>query len=225
MNVAQIQSLMLTWLDDQSAGYFTPANTLVWIQMAHRQVQLQLLQAGQNWYMKPVESYTVSGQADYLWPTDFLQEHRIEIVVSGTGSNEERQPLIPITTNMQDRVQLRAGTPTNYYIKKDRFTLMPTPDSSGPGPSGAYLIRLYYSPMVVDLSLTTDVPDVPEQFMEYVALLAAYNGFIQDDRAPANLVGKIAQYETLLKQMAQDRTTDISRQVVETQDYDTGTFW
>lgn len=224
MNVGQIQSLMLTWLDDQGAGYFTQANTLVWVNMAHRQVQLQLLQAGQNWYLKPVESYTVNGQADYLWPSDFLQEHRIEVVLSGTGINEVRQPLTPITTNQQDMIGSVSGPPTNYFIKKDRFTLLPVPDTGGQGPGGSYLIRLYYSPMVVDLSQTTDVPDVPEQFMEYVALLAAYNGFIQDDRAPANLVAKIQQYEALLKQMAQDRTTDMARQVVQTQDYDMGSW-
>lgn len=208
MTVGQIKTLVVSWLDDANKGYFTDANLLTWINNAQRQVQLQLLQAGQNWYMKPVETQTVSGQSDYILPSDFIEEHRIEIVISGTGSTENRQPLGEITTNQQDLVSLNLGTPTNYFIKKDRFVVLPTPNQ-------AWTLRLYYSPMVIDLVSDSDVPDVPEEFMEYVALLAAFNGFIKDDRAPANLLTKKNEYEVIFKQMAVDRTTDRSRQVVD----------
>ncbi len=74
--------------------------------------------------------------------------------------------------------------------------------------------------MVADLTSDSDVPDVPEQFMEYVALLGAFNGFIKDDRAPTNLQMKKDEYEKLVKQISTDRTQDVSRQIVETQRYD-----
>lgn len=219
MTRLDIQTLVLSWLDDANAGYFTPPQVQTWINLAHRQVQMLLLQAGENYYMKPVETMTVIGQADYVLPADFIVEHRIEYVLSGTGPTENRQPISPITTNQQDQISICLGNPSNYYLKKDRFTLSPTPMS-------VWLLRLYYSPMVQDLSSDGDVPDVPEQYMEYVALLAAFNGFIKDDRAPANLQAKMAQFEQLLKQMSEDRTQDMSRQVVQVQDYDNcGGLW
>lgn len=213
MTRLEIQTLVLGWLDDSGAGYFTAPQVNTWINLAHRQVQMLLLQAGENYYMRPVETMTVASQPDYILPADFMVEHRLEYVLSGTGPNEQREPLTPITTNQQDLISIGLGNPSNYYIKKDRVTLSPTP-------SQAWVLRLYYSPMVQDLSADTDVPDVPEQYMEYVALLAAFNGYIKDDRAPANLQAKMMQFEILLKQMSDDRTQDMSRQVVQVQDYD-----
>lgn len=225
MNLSQIQSNVLAWLDDENQGYFNANDVLNWVNNACYQTELQMIQAGNNWFMKPVETYTVYQQADYLWPSDFLVEHRIEVVLSGTGTSENRQALVPITTNMQDLIPITSGVPSNYYIKKDRFTMSPVPDQGGPGPSGSYLTRLYYSYLIPQLVNPTDVPDIPTQFHEYICLLAAYNGFIKDDRAPANLVAKLEQYETLMKQSLVDRTQDLARQVVQVQDYDMNAWW
>lgn len=213
MNLLDGRALILGWLSDQDDDYFTPSLLNVWIKLAQRQVQMELLQAGENWYMKPAETIMVIGQADYVLPSDFMVEHRLEYVLNGSGANEIRQPLDPMTTNGQDRVSIVQGQPAAYYIKKDRVTISPTPDK-------AYVLRLYYSPMVVDISQDSDVPDVPEQFQEYVYLLAAFNGFIKDDRAPNSLQAKKEEFKTLLKQMAEDRTQDRSRTINETMDYD-----
>lgn len=218
MTRSEIRTLILSWVDDPNGTYFTTANTNTWTNLAQREVQKLLIQAGNNYYMTPVQSLTVSGQADYVLPDDFITLHRIEVVVTGTGVNENRQALGPITTNQQDLVEITSGIPTNYYIKKNRVTLSPTPDN-------AYILRLYYSPRVADLAADGDTPDVPEQFMEFVAVLSAYNGFIKDDRTPENLLAKKAKYEELLKQMANDRTQDVSRQVVVTQSYTDGYYW
>lgn len=214
MTRSEISGLILSWLDDEQQGYFNSTDVNRWINLAQRQVQMMLLQQGQNWYMKPVETTLVVGQSDYVLPSDFMVEHRLEIITSSYGtSSETRQPLTPITTNQQDFVSLNNGTPTNYYIKKDRITLSPYP-------STAYTLRLYYSPRVSDLANDSDVPDVPEQFMEYLAILACFDGFIKDDRAPDNLLAKKVKYEELFKQMADTRLQDKSRQVVQTQDYE-----
>lgn len=218
MTRSEISTLVLSWLDDANAGYFTPAQVNIWINLAHRQVQMMLLQSGENYYMKPVETLTVRGQQDYVLPGDFMVEHRLELVQSGTGTNEDRRKLECITTNQQDFVSIATGMPCAYYIKKDRITLSPCPDNQ-------YLLRIYYSPLVQDLGADSDVPDVPEQYMEYVALLAAFNGFIKDDRAPTNLLAKKSEFEKLLKEMSEDRTQDASRSVVQTAMYDTNDSW
>jgi hypothetical protein len=218
MTRTDLRTLVLSWLDDTQGAYFTAAQVNVWLNMAQREVQKLLLQAGENWYMKPVETTMVANQADYVLPTDFMVEHRIEIVLSGSGTTENRQALGPITTNQQDLISIVAGTPTNYYIKKDRVTVSPTPQQG-------YVMRLYYSPRVADMAADSDSPDVPEQFMEFVAILAAFDGFIKDDRAPTSLVAKKEWYEKLLKEMSEDRTQDQSRQVVMVNDYGGGGAW
>lgn len=219
MTRADLRTLISTWTDDMSQTYFTAAQVNVWLNLAQRQVQMMLLQAGQNWYMKPVETLTVANQADYVLPNDFIMEHRIELVLSGTGDQEARRPIAMITTNQQDFVPIAPGTPRAYAIKKNRITLSPTPDTSN------LVLRLYYSPRVTDMSSDSDSPDVPEQFMEYVALLAAYDAFIKDDRDPSNIIAKKAKYEELLKEMAAQRTQDAPRMVVISDEYDRGDYF
>lgn len=213
MTRSELRTLVASWLDDVNQTYFLAAQVNVWLNLAQREVQKLLLQAGQNWYMTPVQTTTVVGQADYVLPSDFMVENRLELVQSGTGVNENRVTLCEITTNQQPFIPIGLGCPTNYYIKKNRVTISPTPDQ-------AYPLRLYYSYRVADMSNDADTPDVPEEFMEYVAILAAFDGFIKDDRAPSNLLMKKEKYEELLKQMANDRTQDQGRQVVQTVDYD-----
>ena len=117
MLVSTAITLMSSWLDDPNNGYFTQANCITWLNLAQRHVQQELLQAGNNWYLKPVETTMVVGQAEYVLPTDFMQEHRLEVVMSNYGTTEENaQPLIPITLNQQDMVSRRLGNPTNYYF-------------------------------------------------------------------------------------------------------------
>lgn len=218
--VGQLQTLMLSWLDDPLNGYYTPDQTLVWLNFAQREVQKQLVMAGFNWYVKSVETFTITGQNDYVFPNDFLTEHRIEIVTSNYGTvNEVRVPLTAVTLNQQDNSGIQgSGQPLQYYIKKDRITMQPAPQIQN------QVIRLYYSYKVQDLTLTTDVPDIPEEFMEYVALVATYNGFIKDDMAPDNLNGKILEYKERLKQLAEERTQDASKQIVETEEFGWGSW-
>ncbi len=213
MTLLQGRTLILGWLSDPNAGYFTSSLVNTWINLAQKQVQGMLLQAGENWYEKPVETITVIGQADYALPNDFIDEHRLEVVLDGTGLNENRRPLNSLTTNEQDLVPITSGQPQAYKIKKDRVTISPTPDA-------VYTLRLYYSPLVSDLSSDSDVPDVPDQFVELVWLIAAFNGFIQDDRAPQSLLLRKNELELQLKRRAEARTQDKSRYVRQVEDYD-----
>lgn len=217
MTRADINTLILSWLDDLKGAYFTPAQVNVWINLAQRQVQFELLAAGQNWYVIPVETLTVIGQADYALPADFISEHSLEYVLSGTGPNENCEPLTSVTLNQRYMVPTVLGNPSVYYLKKDRFTLEPTPQSQ-------WVLRLYYSPKVQDLQADTDVPDIPEEFMEYVAIVAAMNGYVKDDRVPDNLMAKKNEYLSILKKMASQRKQDKARQVVDVYQYNEGFY-
>jgi hypothetical protein len=211
---------VLSWLDDEKQGYFNSNDINTWLNLAQRQVQFELLGAGQNWYQIRAVTQTIGSQADYLVPPDFIFLHRFEIIISGYGvpGSENRIALIPMTVNQQDLVPSVLGIPENYILLKDRFSLFPTPQQN-------YYLRLYYSPKLVDLQNDTDTPDVPEQFMEYIAIVAAFNGFIKDDRAPENLVSKKMEYLNLLKKMTAQRKQDQSRRIIETSSYDYGSYY
>jgi len=215
VTLLDLRNLALSWLDDLQGGYFTATQVNAWINNAQRECQKQLLQAGENYFMKIVETPTVANQADYVVPSSFLKLNRLEIVLSGTGVNENKFWLQPITVNQQDQFSTNIGTPEVYFLKKDRVTLYPVPDR-------AYTLRLYYSYRIADLTSDSDTPDIPEEFHEFLAILAAMDGFVKDDRVPANLLAKQQAYIERFKQMAEDRKQDRSRQVITRDTYNYG---
>lgn len=213
MTQLELRNLVLSWLDDLNAGYFTASQVNTWLNNGQNECQKQLLQAGENYYLKVAQTSTVVNQQDYVLPDDFLKLNRLELVLSGTGVNENRIWLQPLTLNQQDIVPTGTGTPEIYILKKNRLTLYPIPDQ-------ALTLRLYYSYRIAEMTSDSDSPDVPEEFHEFIAIAAAMDGFVKDDRAPSNLIAKYQEYITRFKQMAEDRRQDRSRQIIVRDTYD-----
>lgn len=209
MTFLNLKNLLLYAVDDLNGAYFTTVQQNVWINNAQREVQKKLIQANSTYYVRPVQTTMVVDQFDYVLPTDFLKLNRLEVVISGTGINEVKKRLKPITLNQQDMfLPSQAGVPSFYSIKKDRVTVYPAPDSA------VYILRLFYSPLVADMSLDADVPDVPAEYHEYISVVAALDAFVKDDRMPTNLIAKQQFYEKLMMQTADERLQDESRSVV-----------
>lgn len=210
MNLGQLRGLTLQWLDDLEAGYFTPTQVNLWLNNAQKEAQKRLLQAGQNYYLICKETTFTINQQEYVLPSDFRKLHRLEVIVSGWGTiNESKYMVSPMTLNQEDLVNLTPGDPAFYVLKKSRVKVFPAP-------SVGYHVRLFYSYLVEDMVVDTDVPDVPEAYHEYLACLATQDGFMRDGRVPDLILKKIAEYEKQMDQDANERLVDQPRQIVET---------
>lgn len=206
----QLKELVTYWVDDLQKGYFTDDQLNRFLNDALFEVQKELVLAGENWYLTCAETQTVLNQADYALPTDFLKLNRLEIL--GPNQTSTFYPLQSITLNQQDLIAFNtSGTPEAYYLKKFRAVLVPAPDS-------VKTLRLYYTYRVTEMTADSNVPDVPEEYQEWIALVAAYNCFIKDDRNPSNLLEKMSVYKKMLASTAEERTVDSPRQVVVTTD-------
>lgn len=217
MTLAEMRTLARYWLDDDEGGYFTDAMMLVFLNNAQRELQKKLLKAGEDYYKICVESATVKDQRDYQLPTDFMQLHRLERITSGSGDTAATERLQKITTNEVDvgAYNLQAGAqgmPYNYVLNKNTFSLYPVPNEGGK------VLRLWYAPRVTDMAADDDVPDAPEDYHEYIAIMAARDGFLRDGRSLAPIESKLAYYETMLDQTAEDRADDSPRMVIATPD-------
>lgn len=217
MTFLELQQLVSVWLDDVNNGYFTLPQIKLWLNNAQKETQKLLIDAGENWYLKCVETTLVAGQRDYIVPEDFLKVHRLETIISGTAPNECTQMLQPITLNQQNYFQTTQGDPYAYFIKKNRFSLWPAPQNP-------ITLRLFYSYRVADMVLDAEVPDVPPQYHEFLAILATLDGFHRDDRNPSQFLEKRAYYEAMLKMDADERNVDVPRSIVVTDDPGLGVY-
>lgn len=197
-------------LDDLQFGYFATLQLTRSLNDAQFEVQKRLLQAGQNFYLDCVQTTMVIGQANYQLPSAFLHSHRLEYITQGLGTaNEVTSVVTPITLNQQDVYPFTTGSPAGYFLKKSNLVLTPSPDNT-------YVLRLYYSYRVAPLVLTSDAFDCPEQYDEWVVILAAVDAFLKDGRDASLLLEKKKYYEELLKQEANNRVQDRPRMIVQT---------
>lgn len=212
MTFLELQNLVASWVDDVNFGYFTTTQVKTFLNNAQREVQKHLLQSGENYYVVSSQTTLVADQTEYVLPSDFLKLHRLEIVTSGSGVNEVTLKLNALSINERDQYAIGNGTPQGYYIKKNRVVLAPAPAS-------ALTMRMWYSPRVTDLSGDSETPDVPADYHEYLAILAAIDCFLKDGRDPGVLLRKQQYYLDLMKQNADDRRQDEPRHIIETDDW------
>lgn len=218
MTRLELRTLALSLLDDDASGYFTEPQMNVFLNNAQNSVQKQLINCGQNYALKCVTTTLVVSQRNYELPDDFKKVNRLEVITSGSVPNESYQALTPITLNQQDLMTTGTATPCAYYISKNSLFLVPAPDT-------ALTLRLTYTYLLPDMTQDSDVPDVPEAYHELIALYAARDGFIKDERVSELLMARIKAYEDEFNQDAQERNEDMPRGIVQTTVYSGNGFY
>lgn len=212
MNFGQLQNLVSYYLDDLQFQYFTPTQVQTFINNAQREVQQKLIQAGQNFYLTCVQAPTVTNQEGLQLPSDFLKIEHMEVITGGVWPTQQFSVLEHSTHRESDVVNYAPGQPVTFFLQKNCLILRPVPDNS------TYLVRLHYMYRVADMTQPGEEPDVPQEYHEYIAVLAAIDGFLKDQRDPSPFFDKRRYYEESLKQSSNDRMEDKPRSVVNTWD-------
>jgi len=203
-----LRTLVLSWLDDPNGTYFTAPQVNVWLNNAQRELQKLLINQGENYYVQRMSGTLVDGTDTYILPTDFKKSHKLEVVVSGTGVTEQRQTLSPVTYMQLDQIAQVSGVPSVVCFKRNAMIVRPIPDDS-------YTVYLHQSYQVADMTSDSDIPDVPQDYSEYIAVLATIDGFMKDQRPPSEFIlGKKTTYEKTLLADSEKRDVSAPRMVV-----------
>jgi hypothetical protein len=215
MTFAELQVLTSTWLDDLNNGYFTLPQVKRWLNNAQKETQKLLIQSGENRYVVCAETTLVQNQGCYILPQNFLKVRRLEIVKNAGTVAETKNMIEPISMNEQDLVANGQGQPNVYFLTKNKIHLFPSPDTT-------YTMRLHYSYRVIDMASDNEVPDVPEEYHEFLAVLATIDGLLRDRRDTTAMLEKRTYYQDMLKKDAENRHVDRPRRVVITE---TDSIW
>jgi hypothetical protein len=212
MTRGDLRNLVLYWLDDLEGGYFTSTQVNAWLNNALVECQKQLLDCGEYWYGKCVTTTLVANQDSYSLPSDFLKCHRLELLVQGSLDDDpgsQTWQTIDGNTLMEGaRINFGTGKPCTVTIFKDCLLLRPPPDTT-------YTVRMFYAYKVTPMTDDLNVPDVPLQYHEYIALLAARDGFAKDERNPNSAFSeKFYEYKEMMKRDQIQRNRAQPRRVV-----------
>lgn len=211
MDLSDLRALTLQTLDDPAGTYFTQPVLDLRLNLAAKETQKRLLSANKEYYLKCLKTDTVIGQQAYSLPDDFIRMLRLEWYLPGQVSSTQSTMIYPITPNQRDLVgSVQSQYPQLYSFAKNNIILWPIPQT-------VVEMHIEYSYLIADMVNASDVPDVPDQFQEYISILVARDGLIQDGRPLGPLQTKLDAYEVLFKQIADQRNMDVPRMVVQTQ--------
>lgn len=215
MTRGELRGLVLSWLDDLNAGYFTEDQVNVWLNNAQYEVQKQLLDCGELWYMTCSTANTVANVGEYSLPADFAKANRLELLIAGTMTGPVGQQtwsaILPSSLNEGAVMNYGTSQPQLVTIGRDCLILRPIPDI-------AYPMRLWYSYLVDPMNNDLQVPDVPPQYHEYIAVIAAWDGYMKDQRNPTIMDEKRKYYKDMMQKDQIQRNRSKPRHVIRTMD-------
>lgn len=213
MNFLELQDLVLVWVDDINAGYFTRPQVKRFLNNALYEVQKQLIQSNDGYYLRAQQTSCVVNQDAYSLPADFLKVRKLEVCASGPGDSitaDVWQMLLPCSIVEALSVPLGPALPTVYYLKKDCLVMRSIPDND-------YPLRLLYDYRVSEMTSDSEIPDCPTEYQEYIAVLATLDCFLRDQRDPGPFLEKKKYYQDLMLAAATQRRIDQPRHVIQTQ--------
>lgn len=209
MTLTEMQSYLAAIVDDPQQTYFTPAQTLIFINQAQSETQKLLINAGQNYFFKQHTFNTVINQANYSLPADFLKLNQL-VYNQGTAPNNFITNLSSITMNQALNFSLYAQYPTNFYFKTNEVVLVPIPQT-------VCEMIMTYTYRLPNLVTGTDVSEIPLEFHDYIVWKAALQCFVKDQRDPSSVLEYTRKVEEDLKRAAVERAQDRAPTIVRTE--------
>lgn len=207
MTFKDMQDLVGDWLDDVDFGYFKLPIVKKRLNLALKEVQKELIAAGQDWYVRCAQTNLVINEELYQFPSDFLKVNALRATQALQGSQTNWQDVTPMTRSQRNQLPNQTAMPTNYFLDKQYFHLLPIPDNT-------YIIELEYTYLVEDMVLDIDVPDCPPQYQELIPILCVLDGFIKDGRDMSAIIKKKDDYLKLMKIDSQQRKIDRPRKII-----------
>lgn len=176
-------------------------------------------QLTQDYYMKYYYFQTLPNVLAYDLPEDFFHVRGVDaayFLASGSDFDDARNLWVALTTymfterNARNFLYYQAVTPpyfSKYKIEGDKIRFLPLTATT------ATTIRIAYTYRAPRLNDLTDNINVISGFDQYIAKLAAINAKQREESDVSILAAQVAQMESEIKQLANDRNRDTGPRV------------
>lgn len=173
MQLSDLRASARSKADEESTGFISNTELNRYLNQGLRLVYGKIAQRFQNYFIVPGTTLnggkftTVSGTQEYSLPATLLKLVRVEQrnTNSTTDNDWRKMETANIDTDMFDTYYpIREGylPQFGYFIAGNKFYIRPVPTT-------AFDVRLWFIPLVADLSADGDIPGVPSPYHELIA--------------------------------------------------------
>jgi len=228
--LSDLRSSTRVYLDEIIAADWSVAQVDEGINYIYHEVVTAIIEVYEDYYVgTPAEFDSEEDKQEYGedegFPTDFFKVRRVEINYDTSNSNSSPSKALPITSDdvKRDLGNTTIGITTKrnpgYYLHGHgshiKLGFIPIPDETGTD-----AIKLWYVYFPVDLSATTDEPDIPypDRYCRLIPLGAAADLLRKGQQEEAAAARYRLEFEAGLEKMKQqleDRKADDIKSVTD----------
>lgn len=177
MQLSEIRDSSRSKADEKETGFIDNTELDRFINQGVNYVRGKIAQRFEDYFVVPGTLLngglfsTVVSQMSYALPATMMKAVRIEQRPAGSTSDNDWRRM--------DRQNINSDRFDTYYPIREGFVPAFGYNIAGnqihikPVPASVYSVRLWFVPRATALVLTTDVPDVPEEYHEMVSEYAA----------------------------------------------------
>lgn len=144
---------------DNTSSFWTDSELIVYTNMVQQEIQNEIVQVFEDYFVTQTTFNIVSGCADYTLPPGFIKSRRLEDFRGSTIYPVEIEPI-----TMNERIQRHPyvnqnnGSPlmNGYYIRGNQLVFNEAPDFTN-----SAAIRLFFVKGISDLSSQSQVSEIP----------------------------------------------------------------
>lgn len=198
MNRGQLRARVRFFIDEPVQQNFTDADINIALNIAQLQVQLEIVQANEDYFIDPNPTVInlVPGVERYALEADVLSVKRVEDGQTGLD-------ILPLDIN--EKVAPGTGLPGLVSAVPGNWYLLGNTIGFTPPPSMSATVRYWYTPVLPDLTEDSHLSQIPRPYHDMIAVRAALDSFIKDEADVTNLRGLYAEYADRLKRTIMNR--------------------
>jgi hypothetical protein len=202
------------FLTNTNSTTFTDADTLVSANVWYDLLAAEIVSSMDDWDIGGEISTTdlVAGQQEYVFPTDIFKIKRIEVSYDGTNWYVAKRfdvSELGIATDTTSILNNFSKSKPFVDVYDNSIFLYPIPDVSVTGG-----LKIYYEPLVTQLSTGTDEPNMARPFHVGIAMgmakdyLSKYSGVGSNDTKYMKIENDLAKLRNDMKEYYRSRNQD-----------------
>jgi len=209
LNLSKLRNLARFKSGITNTATLTNADLDDLINIGYKKVQQEMVKINQDFFEEQKAKFDLVANQDlYALPDDFLAMKQLRLAYSTPSDESDYKIAIPhdaaATKDVSSQEENVSSANPIYDLTGNYFRIKPTPDSNVSNGG-----EIYYFARCSDLSSTADVPDIPSDYHDIIAIYAAkeaafrfqlvnrYNGLVNEwEKEIARMKEALAVRET-----------------------------
>lgn len=235
-----------TNLEDQTRTYLDEATTSDWtdaevqreVNAGYLEVVTAVMETYENFYLITSQFNTVANQQEYgtvdAVPTDIFKINRVEINYDTTNTNNNPIRAYPVDINEVDGELANTAIGISVFRNAAYYLIGSSTGANGiklgfipiPTRNGTNAIKIWYIPEIAELSAAGSTINIPwpDRYGKLISLYAAATLLRkgqQEEEVARQYMGEFEVGMAKMKQQLEDRISDGSKAIIDTENQDT----